>query len=174
MKSEKTITGVERTFPKNEMIVTKTDLKGFITYANAVFIRISGYPEAELLGQPHNLIRHPEMPRVVFSMLWETIRGGREFFGYIKNLSKNGDHYWVFAHVTPHVDAGGTITGYHSSRRFPERPAIEAIVPIYDQLLNEQQRHNTRDRGLRASMDVLNNLIQQRGYDSYNRFMLSL
>lgn len=88
-------TGVERFFREDEVIVSKTDLKGRLTYVNRVFINISGYQEPELLGEPHSLIRNPEMPRSVFKLLWDTIGAGREIFAYVNNMSKNGDHYWV-------------------------------------------------------------------------------
>ena len=78
-------------------------------------------------GQAHNIIRHPDMPRCVFDLLWKTIAGGEEIFAYVKNMAKNGDHYWVFAHVTPTFDAGGRIMGYHSNRRVPERGAVATL-----------------------------------------------
>jgi PAS domain S-box-containing protein len=88
----------------------------FITYANQVFVRVAGYSEQELPGQAHNLIRHSDMPRCVIKLLWVTISQGNEIFAYVINLSRNGDHYWVLAHVTPSFDAAGKITNYHSSR----------------------------------------------------------
>ena len=97
-------TGRERMFGEDEIIVSKTDLKGRITYANSVFLRVAGYAEEDVLGQPHSMIRHPGMPRAVFKLLWETIAGGREIFAYVKNMARDGDHYWVFAHVTPSFD----------------------------------------------------------------------
>ena len=97
-------TGRERVFGEDEIIVSKTDLQGRITYANSVFLRVAGYAEEDVLGQPHSMIRHPGMPRAVFKLLWETIAGGREIFAYVKNLARDGDHYWVFAHVTPSFD----------------------------------------------------------------------
>ena len=117
-------TGIESHFGKDEIIVTKTDRKGLITYANDVFQRVSGYSEEELIGQQHNIIRHPDMPRCVFKLLWDTIEGGKEIFAYVVNLSKNGNHYWVLAHVTPTFDAGGRIIGYHSNRRKPRPEAV--------------------------------------------------
>ena len=96
-----TPTGRERTFGPDELIVSKTDLKGRMTYANDVFLRISGYDLDELIGQPHSLIRHPEMPRGLFRLLWQRISTGHEVFAFINNLAKTGDHYWVLAHVTP-------------------------------------------------------------------------
>ena len=145
------LTGVERTFADEEIIVTKTDTKGRITYANDVFLRLAGYTEAEVLGHAHNIIRHPAMPKAVFKLLWDTLESGREIFAYVLNRSKNGDHYWVFAHVTPTFDAVGTIIGYHSNRRSPDRKAIQAIEPIYKALLDIETRHGS---DWRAGMDA--------------------
>lgn len=97
--AESALTGVERTFDPDQFIVSKTDLKGRITYANKVFLDIADYTEAEILGQPHSVIRHAHMPRCVFRLLWERIQTGREIFAYVVNAAKNGDHYWVLAHV---------------------------------------------------------------------------
>src|SRR5580704_8741733 len=91
-------TGRERTFPEDEIIASKTDVKGVITYANRTFMEVSLYSEEELLGQPHSIVRHPDMPRCVFKLLWDTIQKGDEIFAYVKNMCKNGDFYWVFAH----------------------------------------------------------------------------
>ncbi|RMF16062.1 MAG: PAS domain S-box protein [Alphaproteobacteria bacterium] len=127
-------TGRERFLAHDEIIVSKTDLKGHITYANKVFLDIADYVEEEVLGRPHNLIRHPEMPRAIFHLLWEELQAGREIFAYVKNMCKNGDHYWVFAHVTPSFDEHGAIIGYHSNRRAPGRPAIEEMERLYARL----------------------------------------
>ena len=114
----------ERKLRVEDFIVSKTDPSGRITYCNRVFMEIAGYAESELLGQQHNIIRHPDMPRVVFHLLWQTLSNGREFFGYIKNLCKDGSYYWVFANLTPTFDAGGRIVGYYSVRRRPTAQAI--------------------------------------------------
>ena len=119
-------TGKEVFFPAGELIVSKTDLKGRITYANSTFCHIAGYSEAELLGQPHSIIRHPDMPRAVFRLVWDTIAAGREIFGYVKNMARSGDHYWVFAHVTPSFDAQGNIVAL--GQRQPQRPRTGGIV----------------------------------------------
>ena len=100
-------TGTERTFGEDEIIVTKTDLRGVLTYANDVFLRISALTEDEAIGQPHSLIRHPDMPRAVFKLLWDTLKERKELFAYVVNLASDGAHYWVLAHVTPSFDAGG-------------------------------------------------------------------
>lgn len=165
--------GVERFFGEDEIIVSKTDSRGIITYANDVFQRVSGYSERELLGQPHNLIRHPEMPASVFRYLWQTIAGGSEIFAYVVNQARNGDHYWVLAHVTPTFDREGRITGYHSNRRVPSREAVAAIVPIYAALLGEEQRHANPEDGMKAALALLEATLHKAGVD-YEQFVFSL
>ncbi len=167
------LTGVERFFPESEIIVSKTDAAGRLTYVNDVFVEVGGYAERELLGQPHSIIRHPGMPRAVFALLWRTIAAGSEMFAYVVNRAKNGDHYWVFAHVTPNFGADGGIAGYHSSRRVPARAAVEAIRPLYDALLAEERRHDDRRRGLAASTAMLEAVLREKGM-RYDRFVLSL
>ena len=167
------LTGVERTFPESEIIVTKTDTRGWITYANEVFCQVAGYTEAEALGQPHSIIRHPEMPRCVFKLLWDTIQSGQEIFAYVNNRAKNGDHYWVLAHVTPTFDAHRRIVGYHSSRRCPKRSAIDAVALVYDRLLATERAAPDPKTGLDASCAMLNQLLEQKGI-SYDAFVLSL
>mgnify|MGYP000930242391 CR=1 FL=1 len=166
-------TGVERTFGEDEIIVSKTDLQGRITYANDVFLKISGYRLGDVLGKPHNLIRHPEMPRSIFHLLWSRIQQGEEIFAYVVNLASNGDHYWVFAHVTPTFNAAGTITGYHSNRRFPDREAVDRIKPIYAQLLAEERRHAGKKDGIAAASRHLEALLEKSGM-SYGEFAFSV
>src|SRR3569833_1433082 len=92
-------TGREVPFSEEELIVSKTNLKGHITYANDVFLRLSKYPVKDVIGVPHSLIRHPEMPRCIFKLLWDSIQAKKEIFAYVVNMASDGDHYWVFAHV---------------------------------------------------------------------------
>jgi len=126
--------------PDNEFLVSKTDPKGIITYANTTFIKISGYTEEELVGKPHNIVRHPDMPRTIFKLLWDTITQGKEFWGYVKNRAKNGDYYWVFAHVTPSYDeTGKIIIGYQSDRRKPRREAVEKAEALYRKILEAEK-----------------------------------
>ncbi len=116
-----------------------------MTYTNDVFSRIAGYSARELKGQPHNIIRHPQMPRSVFALLWQTIQAGGEIFAYVINRCKNGDHYWVIAHVSASRDRSGEIIGYHSARRVPERSIVdEKIIPLYDLLLSEKNKYPNR------------------------------
>lgn len=174
MASDKSLTGIERRFNRDEIIVSKTDRQGRILYGNDIFINMSGYTEEELLGKPHSLIRHPHMPRAVFKLLWETIESGNEIFAYVVNRSKNGDHYWVFAHVTPNFDSTGAIVGYHSNRRVPRPDALAKVQPLYQAVLAEEQRHADRKAGLEASYKLLLDTVRQSGFDAYDRFVLSL
>ena len=166
--------GVEQFFGDDEIIVSKTDLKGRITYCNDVFLRIAGYTEKECLGQPHNLIRHPDMPRCVFGLLWETIQDGREIFAYVMNRCKNGDYYWVNAHVTPSRDRTGAIIGYHSNRRVPDRKILEEkIMPFYAELRAEETRHANRKSGLQASSEMVADYLRQKNME-YDEFVATL
>lgn len=166
-------TGVERTFGEDEIIVSKTDLKGRITYANTVFLRIAGYRESEVLGQPHNIIRHPDMPRCVFKLLWDTIEARREIFAYVLNMARNGDHYWVFAHVTPTFDGRGNVIGYHSNRRSPNRASVEAIAPIYKMLLQEESRFPNKQEAMDASGKMLAGLLEDKEME-YGEFAFAI
>ena len=163
----------ERSFSEHEIIVSKTDLKGRMTYVNDVFCKVGLYDEEELLGQPHSLVRHPDMPRAVFHLLWQRIQDGREIFAYVKNLAKNGDYYWVFAHVTPSHDLKGTVDGYHSNRRLPGRDALAVIEPLYRRLLAEEGQHADRRAGVQASLALLDGLLRDRQQD-YDEFVLGL
>jgi PAS domain S-box-containing protein len=166
-------TGVENLLGEEELIVSKTDLKGRITYANDVFIRMAKYSWKELMGAPHSLIRHPEMPRSVFKLLWDTLQSRQEIFAYVVNLAKDGSHYWVFAHVTPTFDERGNIVGYHSNRRKPDAAQIERIRPIYKALCAEEARHANAKDGMHASFEVMVGLLKQQGV-GYDEFVLSL
>lgn len=148
-------TGVERTFGDDEIIVSKTDSKGRITYANSVFLRVSGYHEADIIGQPHSKIRHPEMPRIVFKTMWETIQAGQEIFAYVNNLAADGAYYWVFAHFTPSTTSSGA-AGYHSNRRSPGRGAVRDIASLYQRLSAEERKHARPADAMDASGLLLN------------------
>ncbi|WP_275712207.1 methyl-accepting chemotaxis protein [Dechloromonas hankyongensis] len=127
------------------LIVSKTDLKGVVTYINRDFVDISGFPEAELLGESHNIVRHPDMPGEAFADLWRDIKAGRPWTGMVKNRCKNGDFYWVEATVTPTRDAGGNIDGYMSVRRMATAEKIQAADQAY-RLLRERRAGNLRIR----------------------------
>ena len=169
-----TPTDVEVFFAKDDIIVSKTDLKGRITYANQTFCQIAGYSEAELLGQPHSIIRHPDMPRAVFKLLWDTLAEGREVFAYVKNMARNGDYYCVFAHVTLSFDHNKKIVGYRSSRRVPDRKIVEtAIMPVYAAVLQEERRHHNGQAALSASFKLVVDVLQSKKL-TYDEFIFSL
>lgn len=172
MRTDIRPTGREKLFGEDEIIVSKTDRHGKITYANDVFVRVSGYSEAELLGMPHSIVRHPDMPRTVFSLLWETIQGGAEIFAYVKNLSADGDHYWVFAHVTPSFDDHGTIVGFHSNRRTPDRRALPVIERIYADL-REVERSAAPGEAIPSGRRALAKKLEELG-QPYDVLMFSL
>lgn len=166
-------TGHERTFERDEIIVSKTNLTGHITYANQVFCRVAEFEESELLGKPHSIIRHPSMPRCVFKFLWDTIADGREVFAYVINRTKYDNYYWVFAHVTPTFDTRGKIVGYHSNRRVPDRSVLAKIKPLYKTLLDVESRYRTPKEQWQGSMKVLLDYLSQNGV-SYEELIFSL
>lgn len=174
MKQKPSLTGNERFFDKSEIIVSKTDLRGVITYANSVFCRVALYKELELLNKPHSLIRHPDMPRCVFKLLWDTIEAGNEIFAYVVNRAKNGDHYWVYAHVTPSYDMNGNRVGYHSNRRVPDRGILDnTIIPLYTMLLDEEERHSNSNQGMESAFNMLVSILKEKGV-TYDEFINSL
>lgn len=167
-------TGAEQMLGDEELIVSKTDLKGRITYANDVFIRMAKYPAGELMGAPHSIIRHPDMPRAVFRLLWDRLAEGEEVFAYVKNMTKNGDFYWVFAHVTPSHDGSRHIVGFHSNRRVPNpRIVKDAIVPLYAELKRAEDSFANAKQGLAASHKMLNEIVASKAR-SYDELVFSL
>ena len=161
-------TSVEKKLGEGDFIVSKTDLKGVITYGNQIFIEMSGYSEQELLGAPHNILRHPDMPKAVFKLLWDRIRNKEEIFAFVKNLSKDGSYYWVFANVTASLDLEGNIIGYYSVRRKPSEKAIEVISGLYRAMLNAE-----KSGGMEASGKILADLLKEKG-TTYDKLVLDL
>jgi aerotaxis receptor len=156
----------------NEFIVSKTDAKGKIIYANRVFMRIAGYPEHELLGKHHNVIRHPDMPRGAFYLLWKTLQQDKEFFAFVKNLCLDGRYYWVFANITPDYDLNQQLIGYHSVRRKPSDEGISAIIPIYQEMMSIEAKSTTTNAP-KASAEFLLEKFDKLGV-TYPDFMLNL
>lgn len=168
------VTGQEKTFGEDEIIVSKTDLTGKITYGNRTFYQLAGLEEKDCIGVQHNLIRHPHMPRAVFELLWNTLKNEEEIFAYVMNRSANGDHYWVFAHVTPSRDGSGSVVGYHSNRRVANRKVLnEHIIPLYDNLLKLEQSASSPKAGLDASYQTVVDLLTENKV-GFNEFMFSL
>ena len=162
----------ERMMREEDFIVSKTDTKGRITYANRVFMAFAGYDEKELLGMQHNVIRHPDMPRGVFKLMWETLHAGHEFFGYVKNLASDGSYYWTFANVTPTRGPRGETIGYFSVRRKPSADALARIEPLYTAMRRREDEAGPRD-AVTASRRMLDEFWQP-GHESYDHFVLSI
>jgi len=159
----------EKKFSSDTLLVTKTDLKGRITYANRGFMEIVNMGESTLVGSSHNIIRHPDMPKIIFKLLWKYLQKGEEVHAYVKNLCSDGSYYWVFANITPSYDTSNQnkIIGYHSSRRVPTDDALDIIKPLYQKLLAVE-----KSNGLDASEKIINDLLNEKGL-SYDEFILS-
>ena len=171
----------EKTFDNDVLLVTKTDLKGKITYANRAFMDIVEMDENVLIGEPHNIIRHPDMPKIIFKYLWEYLQAKKEIHAYVKNICADGSYYWVMANVTPSfkkklIDGGQktskstgelVLVGFHSSRRSPTPEALSIIIPLYEKLLQAEKRS-----GIHASEKIMQDLLQEKGVN-YDEFILS-
>ncbi|RMG29014.1 MAG: PAS domain-containing protein [Gammaproteobacteria bacterium] len=157
----------------DELIVSRTDPKGRIRYVNRTFMRVSGYSEPEIMGKPHNIIRHPDMPRGIFRLLWKTILAGEECFAYVKNRTRDGGYYWVFANVTADRNAEGEIIGFFSvRRRMPE-----ALIPYFESLyarMRAAEAGKPASQAPEAGIAVLEEEIRNRGFDSYETFVLGI
>lgn len=152
----------------NRIIMSKTDLNGVIEFANDYFVEISGYSRAELMGQPHNIIRHPEMPKVIFKLLWDYIQNGKSIYAFVKNLTKNGQTYWVIAKVDPKIDVNGNTTSYVSNRRgIPAETALK--VEEYYKILSEIETSNS----VSVSEKYFNGLLEELNLD-YDTFIQNL
>lgn len=153
---------------ENTLITSKTDLRGNIVYANDDFLQYAGYTMKEVLNKPHNIVRHADMPRSVFKCLWDYMKLKKEIFAFVKNKTKDGDYYWVFANVTPSLDTSNNVIGYYSVRRMPNPKAIENIEVLYRQLLSIEEKHGI-ESGVKTIIDTCNNAGK-----SYNEFIFSL
>jgi len=158
----------EKQLSADEFIVSKTDAKGKILYGNKIFIKISGYEEHELLGQPHSILRHPEMPKIIFQLLWERLKAKKEIFAYVKNMCKDGSYYWVLANVTVTLGANEEVIDLHSVRRKPSAKAMQIIPSLYKQLLDAE-----KSGGVHASQKLLEKTLEAKG-ESYDDFIFNL
>jgi len=155
----------EITLDPKRYIVSKTDSKGIITYGNDYFVEISGYAEAELIGQPHNIIRHPDMPKVAFKLMWDRIQSGQPFMAIVKNLAKDGSYYWVVSEFESKKDKlTNKITGYTAFRKAAPKDAVKAIEPIYAKLLEIEEVS-----GMEGAENYLVGFLEEAGlsYDEY-------
>ena len=162
------ITNNEKKLKNDDFIISKTDTKGKIIYCNEIFAEMAGYSAADLIGANHNLIRHPDMPRIAFKVAWDLIKSKKEFFGLVKNLMKDGGYYWVFAYITADLNASGSIISYTSVRRKPPQSAIDTIIPIYKLLTDAEKRG-----GMDASLKLLQSFLAEHK-TSYEQFVIDL
>ncbi len=139
-------------------IISSTDTKGLITDVNDYFIEISGYSRDELIGKSHNIIRHPDMPKVVFKLMWEQLKAGHDILALVKNLSKDGRYYWIFTTFEPVKNANGEVTGYTAHRKSAPKHTIETIADIYAKVLEVEKKD-----GMEASEKFLNDYLKERG-----------
>ena len=162
---EKEVTGVD-------LIVSKSDELGNITYTNPIFMKISGYKQGELLDVPHAILRHPDMPKVVFKYLWDTIKGGKDVVAFVKNLCKDGSFYWILATVKMAKNPDGSFRNYMSTRRCITQSAKSTISSLYAKLLEIEVRD-----GIEASQEALNDFLRDNGVNdakSFNKLMLKI
>ena len=140
MRTNLPVTGVERHLDEGQYILSKSDLRGNITYVNRTLLEITGFTEAELMGQPHNILRHPDMPVEAFKDFWATLKAGKSWVGLVKNRCKNGDHYWVMANASP-ILQNGTVVGYMSVRSRPDRRLVDQADQFYKALRNNETKN---------------------------------
>ena len=166
-----TPTDVEREVTAIDMIVSKGDAEGNITYANPIFFKISGYTQGELLGQPHAILRHPDMPKVIFKYLWDNLEAGKDVTAYVKNLCKDGSYYWVLANVRVAKNPDGSFRNYVSTRKNITPAAKEKIGALYARLLEIE-----KNEGVEASEKALMDFLAENGAspDTFNAFMQNL
>lgn len=165
--------------PKNEehevtsvdIIVSKGDEKGDITYANPIFFKLAGYSQVELLEQPHSIIRHPDMPKIVFKFLWDNLKAGKDVKAFVKNLCKDGGFYWVFAHVRVASNPDGSFRNYVSTRKAMSASARKMIEPLYEELLSAE-----KNSGMDASLALLEEALKKNGgsLDTFSETMIKI
>ncbi|WPC06974.1 PAS domain-containing methyl-accepting chemotaxis protein [Pseudomonas benzenivorans] len=154
MRNNQPVTQRERSFPAQQRLISTTNAKGQITYCNETFIEISGFSRDELIGAPHNLVRHPDVPPAVFEHMWQTLKQGKPWMGIVKNRCKNGDHYWVNAYVTP-VSEKGQLVGYESVRIKPTAEQVRRAEKLYQRINSGKSAIPSRDRWLPVLQDWL-------------------
>jgi aerotaxis receptor len=157
MRHNGPVTDREQHYSSATMLVSMTDLKGRITYANPAFVQVSGYTLSELLGKAHNLVRHPDMPEAAFADLWGTIQTGRPWTALVKNRCKNGDYYWVRANVTPVIEQG-EVVGYMSVRTLPAREEVEDAEALYAAIREDKARNGCFEAGRWVRKDPISRI----------------
>ncbi len=169
--TEKELSGRERELLESEIISTRTDPRGLITFINPVFTQVTGYTKDDALGKPHNIIRHPDVPRAVYYLLWHRIKEQRErFFAVTKNVCVNGDHYWTIGYFQPEIGKDGEVTGFRSTRHGLHAPKLKKeFDQLYRQVRDEELRV-PRPEQVEAGVEALNKRLKKKGYSDYESF----
>jgi PAS domain S-box-containing protein len=165
-------TDVEKEVRNIDLIVSKADEKGNITYVNPIFMKISGYSQGELYDKPHSILRHPDMPKVIFKYLWDNLEAGNDVVAYVKNLTKDGSYYWVLATVKMAKNPDGSFRNYMSTRKCITQNAKDTISALYAKLLEAE-----KSDGVEASEAMLNDFLAQNNLtdsNAFNTFMQNL
>ena len=149
----------ERRLASVDIIVSQSDVDGFIIYANPIFYKIAGYPYGQLLGESHNIIRHPDMPKAIFKLLWEQLKKKQKVYCFVKNKSTNNEFYWVFAYIRPSINKDGTVRNYISTRQAISNKAKTIIEPLYKQMLSVE-----KSSGVEASERLFKKFMEQNRY----------
>jgi len=161
-------TGKEIKLNSKDMLVSKTDTAGVITYGNSKFVEISGYKESELIGSDHNILRHPDMPKAIFYLMWQSIKKGRNIMAVVKNIAKNGDHYWVTTDFEIKRNREGKISNYIAFRYPASKNIVKVMEPLYIRMIDIEKEH-----GMDASVDYLEAFLEEKKM-SYNQFIEDL
>jgi len=166
------VTNTEHEVRNIDIIVSKGNEAGDITYANPIFFKLAGYTQGELLERPHSIIRHPDMPKIIFKFLWDNLKEGKDVYAFVKNLSKDGGFYWVLAHVRVATNPDGSFRNYVSTRKGMTEGAKAVIEPLYKQLLKAEGENGDMD----LSLQVLENFLAENGasLDTFNDAMLKI
>ena len=154
-----TPTNIEHEVKTVDIIVSKGNEAGDITYANPIFFKLAGYTQGELLDQPHSMIRHPDMPKIVFKFLWDNLKEGKNVNAFTKNLSKDGGFYWVLAQVRVATNPDGSFRNYVSTRKGMTENARKVIEPLYAELLAAEGSSGDMD----ASLKILESFLENNG-----------
>lgn len=160
---------IEVSVNSKKEILSETDITGKTTYANAYFVELSGYPEEELMGKPHSIVRHPDMPKTVFKLLWDNLKVGREYKAIVKNRRKDGKFYWVYSEYKPLYNDKKQIRGYRSHRWPVPKKTLEEVETLYAKLLDLEETKNQKEAEMFLELKLHND-----GYQDYSAFVEDL